>query len=104
MPWIELEWDEPKTIGRVVVALDTDLDHPLESVLMGHPERRIPFCASTIRLLDRAGNVLDEVLDNHQTRCVFEIEPTRTDRLRIEIADTADNVPVSAFRVRVFEK
>lgn len=103
-PWIELNWSEPKSIGQVVLALDTDFDHAMESVLMGHPERRMPFCAAKIRLLDSKNNVLAEVSDNHQTRCVFNFDATKTNKLRIELNGVNDNVPVSAFRVRVFEK
>ncbi|WP_442508440.1 FAD-dependent oxidoreductase [Novipirellula sp. SH528] len=101
-PWIDLTWDEEMTIGRVIVSLDTDLDHPMESVLMGHPEAEMPFCATTIRVRDAAGNVLAERHNNHQTRCNFTIPATQTDRLRIELNNASDDIPVSAFRVRVF--
>ena len=30
-------WAEPRTVGRIELAFDTDFDHPMESVLMGHP-------------------------------------------------------------------
>jgi hypothetical protein len=102
-PWLELSWDAPKTIGRVIVSLDTDFDHPMESVLMGHPERRLPFCASTIRLLDQSGNLLAEKCDNYQTRCDFRIPTTETDKLRIELEGSPERFPVSVFRVRVFQ-
>ena len=29
---------------------DTDFDHPMESVLMGHPERDMPFCIKRYRI------------------------------------------------------
>nr|WP_044304054.1 FAD-dependent oxidoreductase [Rhodopirellula sallentina] len=102
-PWIELSWSEPKSISRVVVALDNDFDHPMESALMGHPEARMPFCASVIRLRDRDGNLLAENSDNHQTRCEFKIRQVETDRLRIELEGASESVPIGVFRVRVFQ-
>jgi len=31
-------------INRIILNFDTDFDHPMESVQMGHPENRVPFC------------------------------------------------------------
>ncbi|EMI17735.1 pyridine nucleotide-disulfide oxidoreductase [Rhodopirellula maiorica SM1] len=101
-PWIELCWDEPKQIERVIVALDTDFDHALESVLMGHPESEIPFCASTVRILDESNRVLAERKNNHQTICDFRVEPIQSVKLRIELEGSAAGLPVSVFRVQVF--
>lgn len=103
-PWIELKWDEPKTIGRIVVSLDTDFDHPMESVLMGHPESRMPFCASTIRVFDSSGSCVAEISDNHQTRCEMSFPSQTTNQLRLKISGTAPGVPVSVFRVQVFKE
>ena len=101
-PWIELSWESPKRIGRVIVSLDTDFDHSMESVLLGHPETQMPFCASTIRLRDQDGNLLAKKGDNHQTRCEFKIPATVTNKLRIELKGSPEKFPVSVFRVRVF--
>jgi len=43
-PSLKLSWPTPQTIARLVIGFDTDYDHPMESVLMGHPERVLPFC------------------------------------------------------------
>ena len=32
------------TDGARAAMFDAHYDHPMESVLVGHPERRIPFC------------------------------------------------------------
>ncbi|TWU67335.1 FAD-dependent oxidoreductase [Crateriforma conspicua] len=102
-PSLNLTWDHPVTIRRVVVALDTDLDHPMETVLMGHPESRMPFCAANIRVTDDSGRCLAEVSDNHQTRCELTFPATQTRGLKIEVSGTDNGIPVSVFRVRVFE-
>ncbi len=46
-PCLTLRWAAPKTIRRIELSFDTDFDHPMESVLMGHPEREIPFCTGS---------------------------------------------------------
>ncbi|MBB3208837.1 hypothetical protein FHS27_004670 [Rhodopirellula rubra] len=102
-PWIQLSWNQPCTVARIIVALDTDFDQPMESVLMGHPENVMPSCISTIRIRDEQGNVIAQRLDNHQTRCVFDINPIQTSRLQIEIECASETYPASIFRVRVFD-
>ena len=50
-PTVTLSWAKPQTLGRIELVFDTDYDHPLESVLMGHPERVIPFCVPQVVIL-----------------------------------------------------
>ena len=66
-PGITLEWDEPVIIHSITIFFDTDFDHPMESLQMGHPEDVIPFCVKSYRILNDAGYVLYENSDNHQT-------------------------------------
>jgi hypothetical protein len=47
-PVVRLAWREPQTIARIELCFDTDFDHPMESVLMGHPERVMPFCVREV--------------------------------------------------------
>jgi hypothetical protein len=51
-PWIRLSWPIPQTISRIELRFDADYDHPAESVLMGHPERVMPFCVPNVVVLD----------------------------------------------------
>ena len=50
-PSLKITWPMPQTIARVVIGFDTDYDHPMESVLMGHPERVMPFCVHNLTVL-----------------------------------------------------
>ena len=43
-PTLTLKWDSPKTIQRIELSFDTDFDHAMESVLMGHPYNVVPYC------------------------------------------------------------
>ncbi|MBM3756004.1 MAG: FAD-dependent oxidoreductase [Acidobacteria bacterium] len=51
-PCLKLTWSKPQKISRVELMFDTDYDHPMESVLMGHPERVMPFCVPNVVVLN----------------------------------------------------
>jgi hypothetical protein len=112
-PALRLRWDAPQTIGRVELTFDTDLDHPMESVLMGHPERVMPFCVKEVCLVlpsDRGaspeedrGQPLETLHENHQTRRTIRFkEPVITDRLEIRLAAPQPNIPAALFEVRCY--
>jgi hypothetical protein len=102
-PTLTLVWDAQQTIERIVLELDTDLDHPMESVLHGHPERAAPFCVRRYRVLDERGHVVAEDADNHQTRADIRLAPpVRTARLSIELLETHGPAPKALFRIRCF--
>jgi hypothetical protein len=97
-------WPEPQRIGRIELAFDTDFDHPMESVLMGHPEREMPFCIKHYRIVDNLGKVWFERLDNHQTRNTIHLDPPLfTPLLHIEILET-HGAPAAIFEARFYER
>ena len=101
-PWIELTWPAARDMSRVTLCFDTDFDHPMESVLMGHPERVMPFCVPACRITDGVtGQVLATISDNHQSRRTASFTPTQTSKLRIELTHPSPAVPAALFRVRV---
>jgi hypothetical protein len=96
-------WASPQRIGRIELGFDTDFDHPMESVLIGHPEREIPFCVKRYRVLDAEGAVLFECRENHQTRNTIRLEPAvATRELHIEILET-HGAPAALFEARFYE-
>jgi len=121
-PVIRLSWDKPQTIARIELSFDTDFDHPMESVLMGHPERVMPFCvrelvvAQTQRVPVAAGGrvgndksasdterLICDVADNHQSRRIIRFsQPVTTDSLEIRLVAPSSNVPAALFEVRCF--
>lgn len=102
-PTLSVNWASPQTIGRVELTWDTDWEHPMETVLWGHPETAMPFCVRHFRVLDAAGRVLMENTDNHQERqtLVFDA-PVVTDRLSVECVSVWGNVPAALFEVRCY--
>jgi hypothetical protein len=121
-PILRLVWDKPQTIARIELSFDTDFDHPMESVLMGHPERVMPFCvrelvvalpARKLALVGHAnGNgahasdterLVFEISENHQSRQVIRLsQPVTTDCLEIRFIAPSVNVPAALFEVRCF--
>ena len=102
-PLLVLQWKEPQRITRLELGFDTDFDHPMESVLMGHPERGMPFCLKHYRVLDGSGQIIAEVTDNHQTRRTMRWQqPVLTDRLTIECLESWGPVPATLFEVRAY--
>jgi hypothetical protein len=102
-PTLTLRWDGPRTIGEIDLFFDADADHPMESVLMGHPESVMPFCVRRFRVLDGGGNVLAECADNHQSRNRIVLEtPVRTDRIVLEAEHPGPGVPAALFSIGVY--
>ena len=102
-PALTLRWAEPQTIARIELMFDPDYDHPMESVLMGHPERRMPFCVEQYRVLDESGAVLAACTENHQARNVIMLaSPVCTRALRLELTAPASKVPAALCEVRCY--
>ena len=103
-PFIRLEWDEPQLIGSIELCFDNDFDHPLESVLMGHPEDRMPFCVRELTVSDDRGNAIAFLRDNHETvRYIHLTEPVETRTLTIALSHPSEHVPAALFAVRCFK-
>jgi hypothetical protein len=102
-PRLTLSWPQSQSIGRVELSFDTDFDHPMESVLMGHPERVMPFCVRQFRILDEHGQELVRCDDNHQTRRTFCFDgPVITRKIQIELQAPSAEVPAALFEVRCY--
>lgn len=102
-PWLQLDWPNTQRISSVGVTFDPDFDYPMESVLMGHPERVMPFMVRDARLLDDRGQVIAALHDNHQTHWRVQLrEPVVTRSLRLEVKHPSATVPAAVFRFRVF--
>jgi len=102
-PVIEINWNEAQTIGKIDLVFDTDADHPMESVLMTHPETVMPFCVRNYHIEDEQGQVIYRKRDNYQTKdeVVFE-SPINTKKLRIILEHPSVNVPASLFSLRCY--
>ncbi|TKC65583.1 FAD-dependent oxidoreductase [Pedobacter hiemivivus] len=102
-PTITIDWKETKTIKRIEILFDTDYDHPMESVLMGHPEHVMPFCVRDYVIKDGEGKVIFSKTDNYQTRNIIELDqPVNTKSLAISLVHPSADVPAALFSVRCY--
>jgi hypothetical protein len=101
-PELTLSWPNPMDISRIVLEFDPDWDHPMESVLMTHPEETVPFMVKDFDLLDDKGNVLAQVRNNHSARVEQAFDQKLTSsKLHLRVLAT-HGTPAAVFRVRVF--
>jgi len=102
-PTLTCTWAEPQEVSRVEIVFDTDFDHPMESVLMGHPERLGPFCVRDLALRDETGAELARVHCNHQTRRTILLDPpARLSTLVVEVAHPGAGVPAAVVDLRAY--
>ncbi len=101
-PSLHLSWSKPQTLHEIDMTFDTDFDHPMESVLMTHPQRVIPGCVRSYKITTEEDQVLSEVLENHQTRQHLRLEkPVVTTGIRITILEQGLSLP-AIFDVRCY--
>jgi hypothetical protein len=85
-PSLTLTWAEPQAIHTIEITFDTDYDHPMESVLMGHPERVMPGCVTAFEVRNDTGSLLARVDNNHQTRYILNLaSPIETQAITVVI-------------------
>jgi hypothetical protein len=102
-PQLTISWQQPQSIGSVDLFFDADYDHPMESVLMQHPETVMPFCVRNYCIKDDAGNIIATKTGNYQTRNKIVLaQPITTNRLIIEIEHPSADVPAAVFAVRCY--
>lgn len=102
-PTLELKWDTIQTIQRIELVFDTDLDHPMESVVMRHPEPISPFCVRDYRILGFNDEEVHCATGNYQTRNRVHFEtPIHTNSIKIVLAAPSDNVPAALYEVRCY--
>jgi hypothetical protein len=102
-PALKLQWKEAKEIKRLQLSFDTDFDHPMESVLMTHPETAMPFCIRNYKVYDDRGNLIYEKKDNYQTRneIIFN-DVIKTNSIVVEVEHPSRNIPAAIFEVRAY--
>lgn len=102
-PELNISWKEKKKISVIDIFFDTDYDHPMESVLMGHPEHVMPFCIRNYSIRDDRGNIIHQQKENYQTVNSIRFEqPVITSSLTIEVEHPSTDVPAAIFSVRCY--
>ena len=101
-PVVRLTWDTPQTIATIEIDFDTDFDHPMESCLMGHPERDMPCCVRDVKVTTAHG-IVAEISGNHQTRRIITLDtPVTTNCLELHVRAPLSTAPAALFALRCF--
>jgi hypothetical protein len=102
-PTLTCSWSAPRVVARIELVFDTDRDHPMESVLMGHPERVGPFCVRNVVVRDETGRQLAAVADNHRTRVTLRLDPPATlSALVVEAEHPPAGAPAAIVGLRAY--
>jgi hypothetical protein len=102
-PKLRLDWPEKQQIKKIVLHFDTDFDHPMETVLMAHPENEMPFCVKNVWILNDKNEVVAQIKNNHQSQRTIVLEHTiLTQSLTIEVEHPSANVPAAVMEVRCY--
>lgn len=102
-PKISLKWAAQTNINRIELCFDTDYDHPMESVLMTHPERTMPFCIRNYTITDGNGNEIFVKKDNYQSINIIELKETiLTDELTLQFEHPSAEIPAALFAIRCY--
>lgn len=102
-PSLEIRWDKPQEIKTIKLFFDTDFDHPMETVLMSHPENEMPFCIRDYELYDDKNKLIFKNSGNHQSVNIITLpEIITTTKLIVKIKNLKFNVPASLFAIRCY--
>lgn len=102
-PSVQIKWDNEVTINEIVLMLDTDFDHPLESSLYGHPEDVLPFCIRDYEIKSDKSTVVYSMEGNFQTINKIKLTaPLTTKELIIEAKNPSLNVPAAIFQILIY--
>ena len=102
-PTVTLSWPSPQSIKQVVLSFDSDFDHPLETVLMTHPETVSPFCVTEYILCnDRRERIHHETANHLSQNTITFAEPVITQHLTIHLKHPGTAVPAALMEVRCY--
>jgi hypothetical protein len=107
--WIELHWDEPRTIQEVRLTFDTDLEPPFPFSIFPYVEHTIaapvPETVADYRIEAREGEgwrTLARVAGNYQRHRIHRFEPVRTEALRVLFERTNGADQIRLYEVRAY--
>jgi hypothetical protein len=76
----------------------------MESVLLGHPERVMPFCVRNFSIIDQSGKVVYKKEDNYQSlNTILLDEALVTDMLQLKCDHPSKDIPAAVFAIRCYE-
>jgi hypothetical protein len=99
-PTLTIVWDTPQTVNQIRLFFDTDADHAMENVQMGHYDSAMPYCVKEYEIKDGNGDVIYSTDKNHQTiNDVILSESIRTKSLVLTFRHPSELVPAALFGI-----
>jgi hypothetical protein len=99
-PTLTLMWNEIQKINKIRLFFDTDADHAMENVQMGHYDSAIPFSIKEYKILDDKDDVVYLKTDNHQTiNNIFFSQSIITKELKIQLQHPSKLTPAALFGI-----
>jgi hypothetical protein len=101
-PTITLRWEKAQWIKEIKLFFDTDSDHAMENVQMGHHDSAMPFCVKEYEIMDDANNVIYSTASNHQTvNSILLTNAIKTKALTFRFKHPSELVPAALFGIIV---
>jgi hypothetical protein len=99
-PTITLQWENAQWISEITLFFDTDSDHAMENVQMGHHDSAMPFCVKEYRIFDENDVELYSSYNNHQTVNKIKLSnDQKVSQLKIEMKHPSNNTPAALFGI-----
>lgn len=99
-PELTVEWPAPREVSSLTLFFDTDADHAMETVQMGHYDSVMPYCVRSYSVADDKGNTIASAADNHQAVNTFRFDPpVSTSSLTLRLSHPGRLVPASLFHM-----
>lgn len=97
-PTLTISWPKKEWISEIKLFFDTDSDHAMENVQMGHHDSAMPFCVREYLVEDDKGNVIYSIDSNHQTVNTLSFDnAVDTKSLTIKLKHPSVNTPAAIF-------
>lgn len=101
-PTITIGWKDKYNISKISLYFDTDFDHPMESVQMGHPENIVPFCVRSYQIYDDSEQLIYECTDNYETiNHITLLQPVSTSKLTVRMKHPSVSIAASLFYLNI---
>ncbi len=102
-PELKIKWLSRQLINELVLCFDPDWDHPLETVLINHPESIIPFCVQDYSIWDDQNELIYEKSGNYETLNSIRFDkPINSSELTIRLKKSNTHIPVSLFSIQIY--
>lgn len=99
-PEIVFDWKEEQVISRLTLFFDTDFDHAMETVQMGHSENVMPYCIRNYQIICDNGEIVASTSGNYQTINTIKFsKPVRTSKLVIRLDNPDQHVSAAIYHI-----